>query len=74
MNELEKYTLSTSQKEYIKQWLKQQMSTPYDSEAKRQEIDQAVERAAQCADIIVETAERCGIDLDKFILKLFGLQ
>ena len=74
MNEFEKRTLSTAQKESFKLWLKKQMTSPYDSEAKTQEIDQVVEHAGQCADFIEEAAKLCGIDLDKFVVKLFGLK
>ncbi len=74
MNELERHTWSTSQKEATKQWLKQQMARPYDSPARRHEIDQMVEYAGQCADFIEETAKLCGVDLDEFVVRLFGMK
>ncbi len=74
MTEFERHALSKAKKESIKQWLKQQMTTPYDHPERKQEVDQMVERAGQCADFIEETAKLCDVDLGEFVAKLFGLK
>lgn len=74
MNEIQKEVVSTVEKEVLKTWLKNQMSTPYDSYQRRCEIDQMVEQAASCADFIVDMAKMCNIDLDRFVRSMFGLR
>ncbi len=74
MNELQKEIVGTVNKEAVKTWLKNQISTPYDSYQRRYEIDQMVEQAANCADYIVDMAKLCNIDLDSFVRSMFGLR
>ncbi len=74
MNELQKEVVGTVDKEAVKTWLKNQMSTPYDTYQRRCKIDQMVEQAANCADFIVDMAKMCNIDLDKFVCSMFGLR
>lgn len=54
----------TAKKEAIKACLKQAVSRPDDSPERRRQIDQAVERSAWGADVIVASAELLGIDLE----------
>ena len=74
MNELKNEIRRTVNKESAKEWLKQQMTLPYDSIQRRYEIDQVVEQAAQYADFIENTAKICGVDLEQFVYQLFGLK
>lgn len=74
MNELKNEIRRTVSKEAAKEWLKQQMTLPYDSIQRRYEIDQIVEQAAQYADFIENTARIYGVDLEQFVYQLFGLK
>lgn len=74
MSEVPKKIKSEVDKEAIKKWLKAQLTHPYDSEARKQEIDYMVEESARCADFIEAVANSCGMDLDEFVLRIFGIK